>query len=76
MFYLISVMTNFHVQLKQARKKKKTLANYESYLKPWVKWLLDPQQAGVKMIDSHLLKRYLDSKFTTKSVRSYKRVGS
>jgi hypothetical protein len=49
--------------------------NYDGYLAPWVKWLDERLLRGTVVINSQLLKSYLEEKYGRKEYSSYMRIG-
>ena len=51
------------------------MKNYDVYLAPWVKWLDERFLRGTVVINSQLLKSYLEQKYGRKEYSSYMRIG-
>ena len=51
------------------------MKNYDGYLAPWVKWLDERLLRGTVVINSQLLKSYLEEKYGRKEYSSYMRIG-
>ena len=51
------------------------MKNYDGYLAPWVKWLDERLLRGTVVINSQLLKSYLEEKYWRKEYSSYMRIG-
>ena len=64
------------VQLKTSHLKPRTIENYESYLRPFINWLDEPQQASSTVVNNQLVKRYLDIRFRKRSYLTYQRTGA
>ena len=55
--------------------KKVTVDNYEQWLTPWVAWLESKQDRGAVNVDSHVLKTYMDGRYSDGSFETYNRIG-
>ena len=55
--------------------KPVTVKNYETWLRPWVIWLMAKAGTGPLHVDAHVLKTYLDARYRGKEFSSYMRVG-
>ena len=53
-----------------------TLRNYESWLRPFVRWLDDGVRQGRLDVTDHVLKTYLDERYRSGEYESYMRVGN
>ena len=63
------------VQLRSSSLKEKTIKNYKVYLEPWVRWLDERFKNGPVVINTMLLKSYLEMKFGKKEYGTYMRIG-
>ena len=57
-------------------REYKTIINYNSWLRPFVRWLGDKNKAGYLHITSQLLAEYLDDRYSHGEHSSYMRVGT
>ena len=53
-----------------------TLRNYESWLRPFVRWLNDNARQGRLDVNNHVVQTYLEERYRSGTSTSYMRVGN